>query len=85
MDTELPSDVLDAVHSNRKIEAIKLLRGHRNIDLKESKGIIDKYIEENSHLISSSGSRTESGLGRLLFVGIVIVALYGAYRFLSQS
>lgn len=67
MDTELPSDVLDAVHTNRKIEAIKLLREHRNIDLKESKSIIDGYIKENTHLIRNSGIRTESEWRGLLW------------------
>ena len=53
MKSKLPSDVLEALHANRKIEAIKLLREHQNIGLKDAKDIIDAYTAENSHLITN--------------------------------
>ena len=52
-ESELPEDVLAAIHENRKIEAIKLLREHRNIGLKEAKEIVDAYAAEHPQLITS--------------------------------
>jgi hypothetical protein len=80
---ELPNDVLDAVHSNRKIEAIKLLRVHRNLGLKEAKHVIDAYVAENPQLIRQPPAEEGSGFGRIFFVGIVMAVIYFAYRQLS--
>ncbi len=54
---ELPGDVLEAVHSNRKIDAIKLLRSHRNLGLKDAKHMIDAYIVEHPQLIRQARTR----------------------------
>ena len=79
-ESELPEDVLAAIHENRKIEAIKLLREHRNIGLKEAKEIVDAYAAEHPQLITSSPLNVKTGLGRLVIVGILLAALYAVYR-----
>ncbi|MEM9567273.1 MAG: hypothetical protein AAF974_03110 [Cyanobacteria bacterium P01_E01_bin.34] len=40
-DGELPDDVLAAIRAGNKLKAIKLLRQHRNLDLKAAKQIVD--------------------------------------------
>jgi hypothetical protein len=77
---ELPPDVKSAVHANRKIEAIKLLRTQRNLGLKEAKGIVDAYVDENRHLIVNQRSGRDSGIGRILIIAIVGCVIYAAYR-----
>lgn len=85
MKSKLPSDVLDALHNNRKIEAIKLLREHQNIGLKDAKDIIDAYTADNSHLTANNQhySGEKSGFGRILVAAAIIAIIYGAYKFFS--
>ena len=79
-DTDLPADVLAHIHANRKIEAIKLLRENRDLDLKQAKDIIDTYIEKNPHLIIRS-PRSETGVGRFILILIIIATLYAIYQY----
>lgn len=80
---ELPGDVLEAVHSNRKIDAIKLLRAHRNLGLKEAKHMIDAYIVEHPQLIRQPTAGEGTAFGRIFFVGIIVAIVYLVYRLLS--
>lgn len=80
---DLPSDVKNAVHANRKIDAIKLLRAQRNLGLKEAKETIDAYARENRHLIENQRSGRESGIGRLLIIILIGGIVYAAYRVFS--
>ncbi len=80
---ELPGDVLEAVHSNRKIDAIKLLRSHRNLGLKEAKHMIDAYIVEHPQLIHQPTAGEGTAFGRIFFVGIIVAIVYLVYRLLS--
>lgn len=80
---KLPSDVKNAIHANRKIEAIKLLRKQHNLGLKEAKEIVDAYFEENHHLIDHQRKGRESGLGQLILIIILGGIVYAAYRALS--
>ena len=80
MNSELPPDVVAAVQANRKVEAIKLLRQHQGIDLKEAKGIIDAYIAENPHAVATRSKEEGSGFGRILLTGIIAALLYGLYQ-----
>lgn len=82
-ESELPEDVLAAIHENRKIEAIKLLREHRRLGLKEAKEIVDAYVAEHSPLITTRQPSVETGRGRLLIVFILLAALYAIYRLFS--
>ena len=86
MDTpapELPAEVVAAIHAGRKIDAIKQLRAEHNIGLKEAKEIVDAYIEGHPGLEKTRGPKTETGLGRLVLIGVVIAVLYFLYRNLS--
>jgi ribosomal protein L7/L12 len=80
---ELPEDVLAAIRANRKIGAIKLLRGHHNIGLKEAKEIVDAHMEQHPSSAGSRSQKAESGFAPLLYAGLVTGLLYAAYRFFS--
>lgn len=82
-ESQLPADALAAIHENRKIEAIKLLRDHGNLGLKEAKEIVDSYAPEHPHLIASRQPKLETSLSRLVILGILLAALYALYRFFS--
>ena len=82
-ESQLPADALAAIHENRKIEAIKLLRDHGNLGLKEAKEIVDSYAAEHPHLIASRQPKLETSLSRLVILGILLAALYALYRFFS--
>jgi hypothetical protein len=76
-ETQLPADVTEAIRANRKIDAIKLLREHRRLGLKEAKHAVDAYIRENPHLIPQQSSGGGLGRGVKIVLGVVIAyALY---------
>ena len=77
--SELPVDVLEAIHTNRKIEAIKRLRAYSRLGLKEAKEIIDAYIEEHPDRIIKHPSEA-SGFGRIVLIAVVIAVLYSTCR-----
>ena len=86
-ETELPADVIEALHANRKITAVKLLRAQRNLDLTEAVKLIDKYYADNPDLNtrnSYSGSHSETGIGRLILMIIVIAVLYALYQYTNS-
>ena len=80
---KLSSDVKNAIHANRKIDAIKLLRSQQKLGLKEAKDIVDAYMEENRHLIDHQRKGRESALGQLLIIVILGGIVYAAYKAFS--
>lgn len=71
--TDLPAEVIAEIQKGRKIEAIKLLRESRGMDLKESKDAVDAYLRENPALQQQQSS--SSGLALVavvLLLGIVV-------------
>ena len=46
-DTQLSPDVVKALRAGRKIEAIKMLRMQRGLDLAQAKAQVDLYIAEH--------------------------------------
>ena len=80
---EMSADVLAAINSNRKIEAIKLLREERRIGLKEAKEIVDQHIEAQPPGPRDLTGRADTGVGRIVLVCGVLIAAYVAYRMLA--
>ena len=80
--TNLPEDVKQAIHQNRKIEAIKLLREQSGLGLKEAKQQVDEYVREHE-LPLASPLGTSTGSRHLLLIVAVIVLAYGIYRIIS--
>ena len=80
---ELPDDVLAAIRANRKIEAIKLLREHQKIGLKEAKDIVDAYIQQHPASAGSRSQQSGSGFAPLLYASLLTGLVYAAYRFFA--
>ena len=81
-DTELPADVVQAILANRKIEAIKRLREHKGLGLKEAKHAVDAYARDNQHLIDTS--QQSGGGGRIVIVVIALLLTYFLYQQFAQ-
>lgn len=81
MAMELPEDVLAAIHAGRKIDAIKLLREHRGIGLKEAKQVIEIYIAQNPELARAGSSSAGIGLARLVLPAVIALLFYGLYAY----
>ena len=80
---ELPEDVVAAIDHGRKIEAIKLLRDHRNLDLKTAKETVEAYAAGRPGPPPQSVVSHDSGAGRLVLIAIGFVILYFVYRYLA--
>ena len=81
---ELPAEVVLALQRGNKIEAIKLLRLARRIDLKDAKQVIDGVIAQNPHL---DRRRTDvaDGRGRYLLVLVALALLVFLYHYLTRG
>jgi hypothetical protein len=82
---ELPADVALALQRGNKIEAIKLLRLARRIDLKDAKQIVDGAVAQNPR---PHARRTDAvdGRGRyvLLLIGALALLAF-LYHYLTQG
>ena len=86
---DLPEDVKRAIHIGRKIEAIKLLRQHRKMGLKEAKETMEAYVQAFPHRIGAPGTGSGAGIERRTDVhplrklyGILMLCLLGFSVFL---
>lgn len=80
---ELPADVIAEIESNRKVNAIKLLRSQQGIGLKEAKQIVDSYMEKHPFGSRLGPSESEGGIGRIFVLVIGVFVIYGVYKYLS--
>jgi ribosomal protein L7/L12 len=82
-DSYIPTYVIEAFRKNRNIEAIKRLREHRGIGLKEAKQEIEAYVWENPQASALQAPKAESNFGRLILIAILIGGAYAAYRYFN--
>ncbi len=82
-DIEIPEAVIAEIRANRKVNAIKLLRKHLGIGLKEAKEIVDSYIDENPPAPLSRAPETDTGIGRIIILIIGVGLIFGAYKLLG--
>ena len=80
---ELPEEIVTEIMANRKVTAIKLLREHLGLDLKEAKEIVDSYLRENPATSTLKTPEADTGIGRILVLVIGVGIIYAAYRFLT--
>ena len=80
----LPDYVIHAIQHGRKIEAIKHIRGHYNVGLKEAKHIVDEYISENGEPESEEPKTIGITTERIVFLLIIATILYGLYDYLMK-
>jgi hypothetical protein len=93
-DYELPPGVIDALKANQKIEAIRLVREHFEVDLMQAKDIVEIAAE---HLEGHPGVQTaspvmnsgispmqpEKGAGRVVAAIIIGIIAYLLYAFMG--
>ncbi len=79
----LPPLVVDAIHGGRTIEAIRLMREHSGLGLKESKDAVDRYAEQHRAAFGplSPGEMPRSGM-RVWMVVVAVALLWLAWRWL---
>ena len=80
----LPDNVIHAIQQGRKIDAIKHLREHYKIGLKEAKHIVDDYISENGEEESEEPKTAGLTIERVIFLLLVAAILYGVYDYLVK-
>lgn len=76
----LPAAAVAALHEGRKIDAIKIVRRERNLQLKDAKDAVDAYIRSQPALEASLGARQAAATRTLLaWVAGIALALGGLY------
>ena len=80
---ELPADVIAEIQANRKVTAIKLLRSHQGIGLKEAKEIVDDYMGTHPSSSRPGAPESEGGVGRLLILILGVGLIFGVYRYFT--
>lgn len=80
---EMPEDVVAEIKANRKVTAIKLLRKHLGVGLKEAKEIVDEYMEQNPSTSTLKTPETDTGIGRIVILVIGVGIIYGIYKFFT--
>lgn len=82
-DNELPPEVIDAIRSGRKVEAIKLLREARGLGLANAKVLVDRAAREyGPRKPIPSFADQPQGLSQLvksLVMVFIVVAVYYFY------
>lgn len=78
---DIPADVIQAMQRGKKIEAIRLLREHTGLGLKEAKDVVEALNIERQY---PPGSEPQEK-SRLWLAFVVIVAVMLAYHFLAGS
>ena len=81
----LPPEAIDALQRGNKIDAIKLVRAAQKLDLKDAKGRVDAYVENDPvlrQMLASVSAESMRGLVRWLI--IVAVAVLGYFFFVAR-
>jgi hypothetical protein len=77
---DLPTEVILAVQSGRKLDAIRILREHTGMGLTDAKLLVDRLSEEyGSELPALSASREDSGNLRLLATLVILGGAAAAF------
>ncbi len=86
MDTQsdLPAEVVQALHANRKVEAIKRLRELHGLGLKEAKDVVDTYIAAHPDRVTRRAPPRDYGTGRAILIIVVSALVYSAYQLFTS-
>jgi ribosomal protein L7/L12 len=83
--TDLPQAAVEAVWKGNTIEAIKIVRLERDIELKEAKDQVDAYVRNQpalQHKLQAAQAQATQTLVRWV-VGVLMLAAVAAYVFVS--
>lgn len=75
--------VTAALQRGNKIEAIKILREERKIELKEAKDAVDDYVRSQPNLqVSLASAQSDAKRTALLWLAVLVGLAFLAYYFL---
>lgn len=81
---EFPAAALDALRRGNKIEAIRIVRAGRGLDLKDAKDAVERYVAGDPVLQAQMRSRrVEIGGGQLLRFVVLTALAVAAYYWLK--
>ncbi len=84
-DAGLPVMAVEALRRGNKIEAIKILRLERKLDLKDAKDLVDGYVRRDPVLQQHFQRAQSEAKGKLIGWLVVLFALgLGAYYLLAR-
>jgi ribosomal protein L7/L12 len=83
---ELPVEALAALQSGNKIEAIKLVRTARRLDLKDAKDLVERYVAAQPGLQQQMTAAGAEQGRKLAFAVVAAIAIgAAAYFFLHGA
>ncbi len=85
--TDLPRAAVEALWKGNVIEAIKIVRLERDIELKEAKDQVDAYVKSQpalQHKLQAAQAQATQTFVRWL-IGLLVLAAAAAYMFISGS
>jgi len=85
--TDLPQAAVEALWKGNVIEAIKIVRLERDVELKEAKDQVDAYLKSQpslQHRLQAVQAQATQTLVRWL-IGLLMLAAAAAYMFISGN
>ncbi len=83
---DLPAEAAAAIEAGRMIEAIKLVRQARHLELKDAKDVVDRYVQARPHLQRKlAEAQTESKRGCLIWLLTLLAAGIGLVYLLWRT
>ncbi len=80
----LPPEAIDALQRGNKIEAIKIVREAKRLDLKDAKDRVDDYVKNDPILQQKFASAQAETTGSLIrWLILIAVAIVGYYLFVA--
>ena len=82
----LPENAIVALENGSKIEAIKYVREHQGVGLKEAKDLVEQFIETNPGVKSSMHAANVKS-AKVSFRWLIVIVLVGiaAYKIFTGS
>lgn len=81
MPIDIPVEALAALRSGNKIEAIKLVRAARSLDLKDAKDLVERYVAAQPGLHQQMEAAGAEQGRKLAFAMVVAIAIGAAVYF----
>lgn len=76
-DTDLPLEVVLAMHAGERIKAIKLLRKHQPMRLKKAKQLIDGYMKRHPEkIVKKPGAGMTGALMWVMVIGAIALLFW---------
>jgi ribosomal protein L7/L12 len=82
---DLPVEALAALQAGNKIEAIKLVRAARSLDLKDAKDLVDRYVAAQPGLQRQMSTAGAEQSRKLVFAAVVVIAIVAAAYFFMHG